>query len=76
MFKANEASNKMLELKNLGGVFERLYEKKPYVPRKNADEVSVAPEEASHATIQMHRGAPISVALYEMNKNQQIKMVE
>jgi hypothetical protein len=76
MFKASEASNKMLEGKDRGQAFERLHKKKVYSPRKNADEVSVAPEDAAPVNIPMHRGAPISVALYEMNRNQQQKMAE
>lgn len=33
-----------------------------------------APEDTPVANIQMHRGAPISVALYEMNKVKQQKL--
>lgn len=72
MFKASEASNKLLEGKVREGVVERLNKRKPYSPKRNTDEVSVglvAPEDQPIANIQMHRGAPISVALYEMNKN-------
>lgn len=61
----------MLEGKEREPVFDRLHKRKAYEPRKNIDEPSVnlaPPEEAPTAQIQMHRGAPISVALYEMNK--------
>jgi len=72
MPKANEASNKMLEGKPLEEVFTRLNKKKPYSPRKPVDEPSVNlaghEESVNGANISMHRGAPISIALYDMNK--------
>lgn len=74
MFKASDASNKMLEGKDRGQAHERLYKRKPYSPRRNADEPSVglvAPEDIEPIAIKMHRGAPISEALYNMNKNLQ-----
>lgn len=69
MPKAIEASNKMLEGKPQEEVFSRLSKKKPYEQRRGVDEPSTV-HNASNVQIKMHRGAPISVALYDMNKAQ------
>jgi hypothetical protein len=70
-FIASEASSKLLEGQDRGQVFERLAVKKPYKPRKNVDEPSVNlvnDDETPKAQVTMHRGAPICVALYEINQ--------
>lgn len=65
----------MLEGKEQEEVFSRLSKKKPYQPKRPVDEqpsvVAINPpteEGVPVANISMHRGAPISIALYDMNK--------
>ena len=58
----------MLEGKPQEEVFSRLSKKKQYSPKKLADEAPIIAVDGDVEKITMHRGAPISVALYDMNK--------
>jgi len=57
-FKASDASQKMLEGKDIKPVFERLAKVKPISERVGVDE-PVDENNQENAQIQMHRGAPI-----------------
>jgi hypothetical protein len=58
----------MLEGKQQEEVFSRLSKKKPHSPKKPTDEAPIVAVDGDVEKITMHRGAPISVALYDMNK--------
>lgn len=66
----------MLEGKERKPVFERLAKVKPISERVGVDEPIDIQNVASNAQIKMHRGAPIQVALYDLNKMKNQKLID
>ena len=66
--QALEASNKMLENKPREPVFERLSKNQPKAPKRPPADEAVEVKKSEENQIKMHRGAPIQVALYDLQR--------